>query len=179
VALRCGVTEVASAAALGAIAYRVGPRPELVAFAWLTVLCVALATIDVIVHRLPDRLTLPAYPVLTALLAGAALLNSEPGRFLRSALAGAALAIGYLVLALIRPGQLGLGDVKLAGPLGMVLGWTGWQPVLLAAALSFVLCGLFGAALLAVGRASAGTALPFGPFMAYATFVVLLITPGQ
>lgn len=179
VALHCGVTEIASAATLGAIAYTVGPRPELVAFAWLAVLCVALATIDLIVYRLPDQLTLPAYPALTALLAGAALVNSEPGRFLRAALAGVALAAGYLVLALIRPGQLGLGDVKLAGPLGMVLGWEGWQSVLLATALSFVLCGLVGVVLLAVRRASADTALPLGPFMAYATFVVLLITPSQ
>lgn len=179
VALPCGATEIAAAAVVGAIAYTVGPRPELVAFAWLAVLCVALATIDLIVYRLPDRLTLPAYPVLIALLAGAALVNSEPGRFLRAVLAGAVLATGYLVLALIKPGHLGLGDVKLAGPLGMVLGWAGWQPVLLATVLAFVLCGLVGAALLAVRRANAGTALPLGPFMVYATFVVLLITPSQ
>lgn len=179
VALRCGVTEIASAAVLGAIAYAVGPRPELLAFAWLAVLCVALATIDLIVYRLPDRLTLPAYPVLAALLAGAALVSSEPGRFLRAMLAGVVLAAGYLVLALIKPGQLGLGDVKLAGPLGMALGWSGWQPVLLATALSFVLCGLVGAVLLAVRRAGARTALPLGPFMVYATFVVLLVTPGR
>lgn len=83
------------------------------------------------------------------------------------------------MLALIRPGHLGLGDVKLAGPLGMVLGWAGWQSVLLATALSFVLCGLISAVLLAVRRASTGTALPLGPFMVYATFVVLLITPSQ
>jgi leader peptidase (prepilin peptidase) / N-methyltransferase len=175
----CGVTEIASATVLGALGYAVGPRPELVAFAWLAVLCVALATIDLIVYRLPDRLTLPAYPVLAALLAGAALVNSEPGRFLRAVLAGAALAGGYLVLALIRPGHLGLGDVKLAGPLGMALGWAGWQSVLLATVLSFVLCGLLGAALLAARRVGPRTALPLGPFMVYATFVVLLVTPSQ
>lgn len=164
---------------LGTIAGAVGPRPELIAFAWLAVLCVALATIDLIVYRLPDRLTLPAYPALAALLAGAALLNSEPGKFLRAVLAGAVLAAGYLLLALIRPGDLGLGDVKLAGPLGMVLGWVGWPSVLFATALSFVLCGLVGVVLLAVRRADARTALPLGPFMVYATFVVLLVTPGQ
>ena len=106
-------------------------------------------------------------------------MNSEPGRFLRALLAGAALASCYLVLALIRPGDLGLGDVKLAGPLGMALGWLGWQSVLLATVLSFVLCGLVGAVLLALRRASTGTALPLGPFMVYATFVALLVTPGQ
>ncbi|WP_030470062.1 prepilin peptidase [Lentzea aerocolonigenes] len=179
VTLPCGATEIASAAVLGTIAGTVGPRPELIAFAWLAVLCIALATIDLIVYRLPDQLTLPAYPVIAALLAGAALLNSEPDRFLRAVLAGIALAAGYLVLALIRPGDLGLGDVKLAGPLGMVLGWAGWQSVLLGTALSFVLCGLAGAVLLAVRRADARTALPLGPFMVCATFVVLLVTPGQ
>lgn len=178
-ALRCGVTEIASATVLGSIAYTVGPRPELVAFAWLAVLCVALATIDLIVYRLPESLTLPAYPVVAALLAGSALLSSEPGRFLRAVLAGAALAAGYLLLALIRPSDLGFGDVLLAGPLGMVLGWTGWRPVLLAGMLSFVLCGLAGAVLLALRRARADTPLPLGPFMVYATFVVLLITPGR
>lgn len=178
VALSCGATEIVSAAALGTMAVAVGPRPELVAFCWLTVLCVALATIDLLVYRLPDRLTLSAYPLLAGLFAAAALANGEPAQFLRALLAGAALATGYLVLALIRPGQLGLGDVKLAGLLGLALGWISWGAVLLATALSFVLCGAVGLVLLTTGHARRGSVLPLGPFMVYSTFVIALVTQG-
>lgn len=171
-----GVLEIVAGALLGAVAGVVGPRPELAAFGVLALLCVALAAIDLAVHRLPDRLTLPAYPVLAALFVLAALVTGEPDRIVRVLLAGAALAGGYLLLALLRPGQLGLGDVKLAGLLGLALGWLGWDAVLLGTALAFVLCALAGLALLVGRRASLRTALPLGPFMVAGTFAVVLLS---
>ncbi|GLZ30128.1 prepilin peptidase [Lentzea sp. NBRC 105346] len=176
VALSCGTTEVLTAALLGSIALVAGPRPEVIAFAWLAVVCVALATIDLLVYRLPDRLTLPTYPVLAALFTAAAL--NAPERLFHAVLAALVLVVYYLLLALMKPGQLGLGDVKLAGLLGMALGWMGWTAVLLATVLTFVLCGLTGLALVVTRRVTLRSDLPLGPFMVYGTFVALFVTLG-
>jgi leader peptidase (prepilin peptidase)/N-methyltransferase len=75
------------------------------------------------------------------------------------------MTAGYAVLALLRPGELGLGDVKLAASLGLILGWIGWGHVMLGAFAGFLLGGLFSIGLLATGRATRRSHIPFGPFM--------------
>jgi leader peptidase (prepilin peptidase)/N-methyltransferase len=126
------------------------------------------------VHRLPDVLVLPAYPAVLAGLAVPTVVLGEGGRLLTAVGGGLVLAGCYLVLVLVRPGQLGLGDLKLAGLLGLALGWLGWRALLVGSILAFALLALCGLALLATGRASRRTALPFGPFMLAAALLVVL-----
>jgi prepilin signal peptidase PulO-like enzyme (type II secretory pathway) len=76
-----------------------------------------------------------------------------------------ALACFYLVLAVIRPGGLGLGDAKLAASVGAALGWISWQAVLFGTFAAFVLAGVYGGALLALHRATRTSQLPLGPFI--------------
>lgn len=173
-----GTVEAAAAALTGAVAGAIGPRPELLAFAFLALLAVPLAFIDIAVHRLPDRLTLPAYPILAVLLAVAALAGGEPHRIVGVLIGGLVAGVGYFVLVLIRPDQLGLGDAKLAGLLGLALGWWGLSAVVLACALAFVLSGILGLALLVTRRARLDSDLPLGPFLVAGAFAVLLGTTG-
>src|SRR5690606_12175988 len=100
-----------------------------------------------------------------ALLAVAALLSGEPERLLSAAIGAVALFGWYLLLALIRPDGMGMGDVKLAGVLGLFLGWLGRGPLVVGAFAAFVLGGVFGIALMAVRRAGRRTRIPFGPWM--------------
>ncbi len=160
-----GVLEVTAAACAAAVTGAVGPRPEVLAFAFLALLGVTLAAIDLAVLRLPDRLVLPGYPILVGLLAVAALLDGEPARLGRALAAGALTGLAHLVLVLIRPDQLGLGDVKLAGLLGIALGWFGWPVVLAGATLAFVGCAVVGLVVVLVRRGGLRTAVPLGPFM--------------
>ena len=88
--------------------------------------------------------------------------------------AGGVTALAYLTLVLIRPDQLGLGDVMLAGLLGVALGWFGWRAVLLGSTLAFVGCALAGLVLLATRRASLRSAVPLGPFMVAGAAAVVL-----
>jgi len=174
-----GTIELAAGALAGAIAGTLGPEPELLAFGFLALLGVTLGAIDLAVHRLPDRLTLPAYPVLAALLTVAAVASGQPARLAGALAGGATAGLAYLALVLLRPSQLGLGDAKLAGLLGMALGWLSWDAVVLGNALAFVLSGLAGLALLIARRASLATAIPLGPFMlAGAAAVVLAGLPA-
>ena len=165
------VLELATAAVLALLAGRFGGQPLTLALGFLGALGVALAAIDISVQRLPDRLTLPAYPVLIALLAVAALAGHDPGALWRALLGGLVLAAGYLLLGLARPGQLGGGDIKLAG---LVLGWLGWRAVLTGAALGFILAGLAGLALLAARRVTLRGAISFGPFLLGGALLVIL-----
>ena len=171
--------ELVTAAVLALLAGRFGGQPLTLALGFLGALGVALAAIDISVQRLPDRLTLPAYPVLVALLAVAAVSGHDLAALGRALLGGLALAAGYLLLGLVRPGQLGGGDVKLAGLAGLVLGWLGWAAVLLGAALGFVLAALASLVLLAAHRITLRGAISFGPFLlAGALLTILVKGPG-
>ncbi|WP_104193415.1 A24 family peptidase [Cryobacterium sp. Y82] len=143
----------------------------LVAFLYLAAISVALAMIDLDTHTLPNKILLPAYPVAAVLLTAAALVAGEPGRLLTTLIGAGALFGLYLALALISPGGMGLGDVKLAGLLGLYLGYLGWGPLIVGAFGAFLLGGVFGLLLLATRKAKRRSGIPFGPWMLLAAWL--------
>jgi leader peptidase (prepilin peptidase)/N-methyltransferase len=167
-------SELTAAAVLALLLARFGPDPAVAAFAFLGVLAIALVQIDVAVQRLPDRLTLPAYPAVVLLLTLAAAVGGDWNRLVRALLGGVALGACYLLLGLLSGGQLGGGDVKLAVPIGLVLGWLGWSTVLFGAAAGFVLAAITGLALLAARRASMRTLISFGPYMLWGALLAIV-----
>jgi len=102
---------------------------------------------------------------LVVLFGLAAVLNGHPTELVRALLGGVALGGGYLILAVLSRGQLGGGDVKLAGGLGIALGWLGWPVLLTGAAAGFVLMGVASVVLLLAGRITPKDSISFGPFM--------------
>lgn len=168
------VLELVTATVVALLVGRFAGLPDAIAFALLGALGVALAAIDIAVKRLPDRLTLPLYPGLIALLGLATVFDGDPANFLRALLGGVVLGGGYLLLAVASRGQLGGGDVKLAGGLGIALGWLGWPTLVTGAALGFVLMGIVSLGLLAVRRITLQHAVSFGPFMLAGALVAIL-----
>jgi leader peptidase (prepilin peptidase)/N-methyltransferase len=166
--------ELTTALLLGGLAARVHPGLVLAAAAWLAICAVPLAWIDAAVHRLPDVLTAAAYAGTTALLLLAAATSQDWHKLLRAVLGGLVLAACYLVLVLISPSGMGIGDVKLAASLGTLLAWSGWATVAAGAFAGFLLGGLYGIALLAARRATRKQHIPFGPFMIAGAFMVVL-----
>ena len=147
--------EAAAGLALAVAAARATSGWELAALAWLALIAVPLAFTDIAVHRLPDPLTATAFTGTLALLAAAALAGHQPGQLARAAIGAAALACFYLILYLIRPGEMGLGDAKIAASIGLVLGWTSWQALLTGAFAGFALAALYGGAQMARHGATA------------------------
>jgi leader peptidase (prepilin peptidase) / N-methyltransferase len=184
-AIRCGrcggslgtplVLELATAGVLALVLGRFAGQPDAVAFGFLGVLGVALAAIDIAVNRLPDRLTLTAYPVLIALLGVSAIAGHDAAALARAVLAGLALAGGYLLLALVRPGQLGGGDIKLAGLAGLALGWLGWPTLIRGAFLGFALAAIASLVLLGLRRITLRGSICFGPFLLGGAFLAMLV----
>jgi leader peptidase (prepilin peptidase)/N-methyltransferase len=93
----------------------------------------------------------------------------------QSVVGGIALAGFYLVLALISPSGMGMGDVKAAAGLGAMLAWRGWSALIAGGFAGFLLAAVFGTALLISGRATRKHQIPFGPFMIAGTFLVILV----
>lgn len=145
-----------------------------VAFLYLVAISIALALIDLDTHRLPNAIVLPSYAVGIVLLGAAALLNGDPTSLVRAVVGGAGLFALYLILAMVSPGGMGLGDVKLAGVLGLFLGFLGWGPLVVGAFAAFLLGGLFAVALLLTRRARRGAGIPFGPWMLAGAWVGVL-----
>ena len=112
------LAELTAGFALAVTAARASSAWELAALVWLVLLAVPLAFIDVAVHRLPDQLTAAAFGGTLGLLAVAALTAHQPSHLGRAAIGAAALACLYLALSVIRPGDMGLGDAKLAASAG-------------------------------------------------------------
>ena len=157
--------------ALGAVAAAVGPHPQLPAYLWLAAVGVTLAVIDAETLRLPDRLTLPSYPVGLVLLA----LPADWPALGRAVLAAVVAGGAALLLALLAPrGGLGLGDVKLLGVLGLFLGWLGWGVLVVGVALGFAIGALAAAAMLASRRAGLRDHLAFGPWLIAGALVAVV-----
>jgi len=165
VSARYPLVELTTAILFGLLAWHFGLHLVLIAYLYLAAISVALALIDIDVHRLPDALTLPSYPVAAVLLTAGALAAHEPFNLARAAIGGAALFMLYAVLWFVYPRGMGLGDVKLAGVLGMYLGYLSWGTLAVGAFFGFALGGVLGVTLMAIGRATRKSKIPFGPFM--------------
>ena len=170
---RYPLVEAATGIAFAAVAAWAGLSWILPALLYLAAISIALTMIDLELRRLPNAIVLPSYPVAAALLTLAALAEGEPGRLLRSAICGAALYSFYFLLMVINPRGMGFGDVKLAGVLGLYLGWFGWEHAIVGGFLAFVVGGLVGIALMIVGRADRKTQIPFGPYMILGAWLAL------
>lgn len=138
---------------------------------------VVLGFIDLDVQRLPDRIQLPAYPTLATLLAICSLVEGEWTPFVRALVAGVALFVLYLVLALLPGGGIGFGDVKLAGLLGMLLGWHSWTHVLQGTMATFLIGGVVAVALLALRRKGARDEFAYGPPMLVGAAGAIIVPP--
>jgi leader peptidase (prepilin peptidase)/N-methyltransferase len=174
ISIRYPLVEAGTSIVFVALALRIGLQPELPAYLYLGAVGVALALIDIDVKRLPNVIVLPSYVVGIVLLGIAAIAHGGTSDILRAVLGMAALYCFYFVLALVYPAGMGFGDVKLAGVLGLYLGWLGWSELVAGGFLGFLFGGVVGAVLMATHRAGRKSSLPFGPFMLAGAFVAIL-----
>lgn len=149
----------------------------LLATAALVVGGVALTLIDVEHHRLPDKVVAATAVGIVVPLTIGSLLAGEWTSLLRAALTALVLCALYLLAAIVRPGGMGLGDVKLSAPLGFLLGWWGLEHALVGAFAPFALSMLAVVWLAASGRLRRGGGVPFGPFMVVGTLLSVLYAP--
>jgi leader peptidase (prepilin peptidase)/N-methyltransferase len=146
--------------------------PAFLYFGWLTV---SLVWIDADVHRLPDGLVLPSYPALLVLVTVATAGLGDWSALVRALACLAGMYALYFVMAFVSPSSLGFGDVKLAGLIGLLLGWIGVAQAVVALMSGFLVGGLVALALLLLRRAGLRSHIAFGPAMLAGAFVGMLV----
>ncbi|WP_370460639.1 prepilin peptidase [Pseudarthrobacter sp. GA104] len=163
-------------AACAAFSLRLGITFSLPAFLFLAVMGTQLGRIDISRHLLPN-------PLVLTLLVGGLLLLLLPAFFnkqaadLGRALAGCAILFAaYLILALISPAGIGMGDVKLAAPIGLYLGYLGWTQLLYGGLLGFIINGLVAVVAVTRNRRISGAEVAHGPSMLIAAAAASLLT---
>ncbi|HWB36340.1 MAG TPA: A24 family peptidase, partial [Rugosimonospora sp.] len=122
-----------------------------------------------------NALVLPSYPVLAVLLAAAAWWQHDWWSLARAAIGAAALFAFYFVIAFVKPAAMGFGDVKLSGIIGGMLGYLSWSALVFGAFLGFLLGAVLGVVVIATGRGTRKTQVPFGPFMLAGALLALFV----
>lgn len=170
ISIRYPIVELCGALVAGLAAIHFGPGIEALAASVLGWGLLAASVIDIEARLLPDSITLPL------LWLGLAFNLTATFAPLRDCVIGA--IAGYLLLWTVYHGfrlltgreGMGHGDFKLLAALGA---WLGWPALPALVVLASVTCAVGGMALVAFGRASRSTALPFGPYLAVAGLAVL------
>lgn len=166
---RYPLVELLTALVFAAVALVRGVDDDLVAELPFAAVLIAAAAIDLEHRLIPNRIVVPA-----AVYGVAAAAVVKTGDLPELVAAGAGAFLAMLAVALAYPRGMGMGDVKLAGVMGLYLG-VAVIPALLA---GFLAGSVVGVAIMARhGAAARKRAIPFGPFLALGGVVGLLAGP--
>ena len=164
---------VASVVAGALVGYGVGWTWGLVMWAPLVPVGVALALVDWRTRLLPTYVVRPTAAALVLLALVGWAVTGDTAALERALIGGFVALVFFFICFFIYPRGLGFGDVRLAGALGVALGWLGWGEWLVGLYSGFLLGGVIGG-LLAVLKVVDRKGIPFGPFMLIGAVVGLL-----
>jgi leader peptidase (prepilin peptidase)/N-methyltransferase len=172
--LRYPLVELGTAGLFAAAAVRFGATWQLPAFCIFFASLLAVSVIDLDLYIIPNRVVYPTLFITAPLLAVAAAAEGTWGQLRNAAIGG---AVGFGVLLVIHvavPRGMGFGDVRLAGVIGMMLGWLGLRYLFLGLFLAFLLAAVIGLVLIATRLRTRKDAVPFGPFLASGAVLAVL-----
>ena len=158
--------ELLTAVAFGAIVLLNGVDRQLIWELPFAAMLIAVAGIDLEHRIIPNKVMLPS-----AIFAAATAIALRPADLVELGTAGAGAFLFFLLAALAYPAGMGMGDVKLAGVMGLFLG-TAVIPALFIAFLSGTVVGV--AVMARHGASGRKKGVPFGPFLALGGLVALL-----
>ncbi|HQG69508.1 MAG TPA: A24 family peptidase [Rhodoglobus sp.] len=158
-----------AASVLAAIALvAVGPDPRALPLVYLAAVTPTLCAIDALERRLPNSLVLPGYLAASAGIVAHWIVGGE------SSTVAVVSGVLYFVvmLAFAVAGGMGMGDVKLAGVLGLSAGLVSATAAVVSPLVAFVLGGIAAIGALRGGR---GASIPFGPFLLAGFWVAVVV----
>ncbi|MFQ6676485.1 MAG: prepilin peptidase [Fidelibacterota bacterium] len=170
ISLRYPLVEVLTAGIFALTYSRFGFTLEGAAYAAFLSVVMAITFIDI------DHQIIPNGLLIGGLVPGVFLLFvREYGGFQPYLYGAVGMGVGFFLIGTIggrvfKRDSLGMGDVKYAALIGLVLGW---RAALVASAVTFFSGALFFVVLMLMGRARFGMRVPLGPFMSLGTVIAL------
>ena len=177
ISFRYPLVELLTAVLFIGAALRFGYSWDLPAFLVLVAGLLALAFTDLEQFLLPVRIVYPLLGLLAGLLVVAAAADGSWRRLGVAAACGLVAFAVFFTLNFVNPRWMAFGDVRLAGLIGLGLGWLGARQALLGFFLAFLLGSIVGVALIAAKRIERKAPIPFGVFLAAGAF--LSVYAGQ
>lgn len=141
---------------------------------YLFAVALPLSIIDIREHRLPNKIVLPAFPIIIIGFVVASFLENSWHHFF-FALVSSMVAFGIGLLT-NRYGSLGMGDVKLIAATTLALGWFNLFAPFLAVAAGLVIAGAVILFLLVTGRTTLTQAIALGPYLLLGFIVTQILT---
>lgn len=156
----------------------IAPYAASAAYGAFAVGSVALAVTDARTKQLPNRIVFPLYGIGVVGLAVAAAAGHGWPRFVEAAATMAVLYVFFYAMAMVGP--MGYGDVKLAGVIGLYLGWLGLPAVVAGLLLGTASGTVVSLGILLVKKARRerwrGTELPLGPFLLAGAWAAIVLS---
>ncbi|MCU1483480.1 MAG: prepilin signal peptidase PulO-like peptidase [Actinomycetia bacterium] len=175
ISARYPAVELLTGAAFAAVGARFGADWSVPAYLVLVAALIAVSAVDLELFLVPNRILLATLALGIPLLVLAAAVDDR-WHDLGTAAVGGAIGFGVLlVINLVTPRGMGMGDVKLAGVLGAWLGFLDLGHVFLGLFLGFLLGSVGGILLLATGLRTRKDHIPFAPFLAAGAVVAILV----
>lgn len=179
ISVRYLVVEVVMGVLFGAVAWVHGPvalLPALLVFTWALVVG---SVIDLEHRIIPNRMTYPLPLVLLVLLVvaaavGGAWLDLRRGAIAAVAVPGVMLALSETFRLVRGKVGIGMGDIKLAVSLGLVVGYLGALHLVVFAYGAIISAAVIAIGLVLVGRATLASRIPFGPYLAIGALLAVL-----
>ena len=172
--VRTVAAALVTAALWGAAADRFGPNALLAPFSVLFALLVVLSVTDLSHRLVPRRLLYPGLALIVPLLVAAAAADRSWHSLTGSFVAGAvAFAVFFLTWWFV-PKGMGFGDVRLAGTIGLAVGYLSLLHAYIAFLSAFVLGALFGLVMMAMTGGGRRTRIPFAPALALGAVIATL-----
>ena len=166
---------VITAVTFAALALRFGLTWILPALLVFAASATVLTLVDLAEKRLPNAVVFPTLGVVALLLVPATWAVGTWWPLLWALVGSAAMFAVYFLLALISPSSMGMGDVKLALVVGLLVGWFGMNAWLVGLVGAFVVGGVIALIALALRRVTLRGSIPFGPSMLAGAFIAVLL----
>ena len=170
---RYPMVELLTGSLFGGAALRFGYDWSLPAFLVFVAGLLALAFTDLEHFLLPVKIVYPVLGLLAGLLAIAAASEGSWRRLGVAAACGMTAFAIFFTLNFLNPKWMAFGDVRLAGVIGLGLGWLGARQALLGFFLAFLLGSIVGVGLILAKRIQRKAPIPFGVFLAAGAFIAV------
>jgi leader peptidase (prepilin peptidase)/N-methyltransferase len=168
------VTATVTAAVFAAVPLVVDGDWVLPAYLWFAGLTMVLVVTDVQARLIPDRINYPGTSVAAALLLIGAVLDGGGDGIFRAVIGAGAYFAVTLALFVVGGGRsFGGGDVKLSAVLGLFTAYIGWDVLVAAIVLGFLIGGLAGVVLLVSRLRNLRDHFAFGPPMVLGAYIAV------